>query len=229
MHGMKKYALIMAGGEGRRAGGEMPKQFVKLLGIPMLWWSVMAFHREDPETEISVVMHPGFFDDYDLMLSGLPREVRGIPVRLVAGGRSRGESVANGLMALPDTRDALVAVHDAARPLVTTDMIARGWECAALNGTAVPACPVTDSLRELTEGGSTAVDRSRFVSVQTPQVFRADILKSAYRLEERPEFTDDASRVEADGGCITLYDGIPANLKVTNPADFAIAETLLKP
>ena len=72
----------------------MPKQFVKLLGIPMLWWSVMAFHEEDPETEISIVMHPGFFDDYDIMLSELPRGVSGIRVRLVAGGRTRGESVA---------------------------------------------------------------------------------------------------------------------------------------
>lgn len=225
---LRKYALVMAGGEGRRAGAEMPKQFVRLLGIPMLWWSVMAFHEEDPSTEISVVMHPGFFDDYDIMLSELPRAVRGIGVRLVAGGRSRGESVANGILALSDSRDALIAVHDAARPLVTPALIHAAWECAAAQGSAVPVCSVTDSLRELSADDSVAVDRSRFVSVQTPQTFRADILHAAYRLPDRPEFTDDASRVEACGRHVTLCDGIPENMKVTNPSDFAVAETLLK-
>lgn len=226
---MEKYALVMAGGEGRRAGGELPKQFAKLLGIPMLWWSVMAFHKEDPSTEISIVMHPGFFDDYDLMLSELPREVRGIRVRLVAGGRSRQESVANGILALPDNRSTLIAVHDAARPLVTSDIISRGWECARINGAAVPVVPVSDSLRErVSDNALQAVDRSRFVAVQTPQVFRADILHKSYRIEDRPEFTDDASRAEAAGFAVTPYDGMPSNIKVTNPSDFAIAETLLR-
>ena len=218
----------MAGGEGSRAGGEMPKQFHKLLGIPMLWWSVMAFHQQDPEVEISVVMHPGFFDEYDLMLSELPREVRGIRVRLVAGGRNRAHSVANGLLALPESDDALIAVHDAARPLVSQKLIADGWRCAAEHGSAVPVVPVTDSLREKGGNESVAVDRSRFVGVQTPQVFRADILKLAYRLEDRAEFTDDASRVQAIGEKIALYEGDSRNIKVTNPIDFAIAETLLK-
>lgn len=225
---LKKYALIMAGGEGRRAGGEMPKQFHKLLGIPMLWWSVMAFHSEDPQTEISIVMHPGFFDYYDQMLDELPRDVRGIRVRLVCGGRTRGESVANGILALPPSRSALIAVHDAARPLVTPELISRAWKCGESDLAAVPVCPVTDSLRRLTPDGSEVVDRSDFVAVQTPQVFRSDILHKAYDLEDRPEFTDDASRVQALGHKITLFDGTPSNIKVTNPVDFAIAETLLK-
>ncbi len=226
---MKKYALVMAGGEGRRAGGELPKQFARLLGIPMLWRSVMAFHDEDPSTEISIVMHPGFFDYYDIMLSELPREVRGIRVRLVAGGRSRAESVANGILALPENRHTLIAVHDAARPLVSADMISRGWECARANGAAVPVVPVSDSLRERdAEGELRAVDRSRFAAVQTPQVFRADILHKAYRLPDNPAFTDDASRVEASGVTVTPYEGIPENFKVTNPSDFAIAEALIR-
>lgn len=216
----------MAGGEGRRAGTELPKQFVRLLGIPVLWWSVMAFHNEDPDTEISIVMHPGFFDDYDIMLSELPRGIRGIRVRLVAGGRSRGESVANGILALPDSSNALIAVHDAARPFVTKKMIADAWELAKQSGSAVPVVHVTDSLRQLTEEGSEAVDRSKFVAVQTPQTFRADILKEAYRLPERPEFTDDASRVEATGRAVSLYEGDYCNIKITNPMDFAIAEAL---
>lgn len=206
----------------------MPKQFVRLLGIPMLWWSVMAFHEEDPATAISVVMHPGFFDDYDIMVSELPESLRSIPVRLVAGGSTRGESVANGLMGLP-ADGSLVSVHDAARPLLTKELISRGWECATAAGTAVPVCPVSDSIREiLNDGESRAVDRSRYVSVQTPQVFKAQILKEAYELPELPGHTDDASRVETAGYPIALYEGLPDNLKVTNPGDFAIAETLLR-
>lgn len=224
---MKKYALIMAGGEGRRAGGELPKQFHKLLGIPMLWWSVAAFHDEDPDTRISVVLHPGFFDDYDILHAELPPELRDIEVRLVAGGRSRGESVANGILQLPDSSDALIAVHDAARPMVSRKIIADGWQCALEHGSAVPVVAVSDSLRVKTSEGSKPVDRSNYMAVQTPQVFRADILKEAYRAVDRPEFTDDASRVESIGHHIALFEGNPSNLKVTNPLDFDIAAALL--
>lgn len=218
----------MAAGEGRRAGGELPKQFVKLLGIPALWWSVSAFHKNDPDTEIIIVLHPGFFDDFDILHAELPDKLKDIRFRLAAGGRTRAESVANGLMCIRDSEDALVAVHDAARPMITPDMIGRGWECAVRNNTAVPVVPVTDTLRRLEAEGSVTVDRSRFVSVQTPQIFKADLLHRAYRLEDRVEFTDDASRVEALGINISLYEGMADNIKVTNPMDFTIAEALLK-
>lgn len=222
---MDKYALIMAGGEGLRAGGEIPKQFRELLGLPILWWSVKAFYHADPYTRISIVMHPGFFDLYDVMLADLPHEVRDIPVRLVTGGRSRGHSVSNGIMALPDSPDALIAVHDAARPLISEEIINRAWLAAKETGSAVPVVPVTDSLRRLeTDGDSEPVDRSKYVAVQTPQTFRADWLHAAYRQEERPEFTDDASRVQALGHKITLIEGSPTNLKITTPTDFSIAE-----
>lgn len=225
---MKRHALILAGGEGRRAGGDLPKQFVELLGIPILWWSVIAFHEENPETTISIVMHPGFFDDWDIMVGELPEAVRDIPVRLVAGGRSRGESVRNGLMNLGAAGDDLVAVHDAARPLLTPAMISRGWDAAIRNGNAVPAVPVTNSLRKISGEDSEAVDRSEYVAVQTPQIFRYGTLKKAYALPEEKSFTDDASRVQALGERIFLYKGEPSNIKVTNPDDFAIARVLLE-
>lgn len=234
---MKKRVLILAGGRGLRAGAEMPKQFVKLLGIPVLWWSVRAFHAEDPEVEITLVMHPDWFAEWEMIHASLPAEDQAIRVRLVPGGETRGDSVRNGLEELTCDAETLVAVHDAARPLITCELIARGWKAAAETGTAVPVVPVTDSLRELSpvtdshrklsDVGSRMTDRARFVAVQTPQVFRADLLAEAYRLEERPEFTDDASRVEALGKKITLYQGDPTNLKITNPADFAIVKSLL--
>lgn len=218
----------MAAGEGLRAGDELPKQFHRLLGIPMLWWSVKAFYDEDPETRISIVMHPGYFAEYDICVSELPDEFRRIPVRLVAGGRNRSHSVANGILRLPDTENALIAVHDAARPMVSKKTIRDAWQQAASTGTAVPVVPVTDSLRESDGNRSFAVDRSRFVAVQTPQVFRADILKMAFREDDSPNFTDEASRVEKSGHRIALTEGSPENMKVTNPLDFKIAEILLQ-
>ena len=226
---MKKHALIMAGGVGRRAGTPEPKQLQTLCGLPMLWHSVRAFHSEDTDTEIVIVMHPDYFDRWDELASTLltPAD-REINYRLVAGGKDRGESVANGLNSISCDIDSLVAVHDAARPMVTVEMIARGWAEAAKHGACVPVVPVTDSLREVSGQESRAVDRSRFVAVQTPQVFRGDILRDAYALPSSPVYTDDASRVEACGVKVALYEGEPSNIKVTNPMDFAIAEALLQ-
>lgn len=229
---MRKYALILAGGDGRRAGGDMPKQFRELLGIPMLWWSVRDFHRADPDTGIIIVMHPGFFDDWDILYQELPEEDRRIPVELVCGGRDRVHSALNGLMAIPvdGDQDALVAVHDAARPLLTADMINRCWDTAARNGCAVPCVPEVNSLRKITAEGTEPVKRDDFLVVQTPQVFRLGVLQKAYSrcAEESSAFTDDASMVQACGEKITICEGSPENIKVTTPGDFTVAEALLR-
>lgn len=222
-----KYAVILAGGEGHRAGGNLPKQFMDLDGLPLLWWSVKAFHAEDPSTKIILVMHPGFFDTWDIIYSELPEEEK-IDVELICGGRSRLESVKNGIMDIPSGDNILVAVHDAARPLVSVDMISRGWNVAAADGAAVPAVAVTDSLRKLTTDGSVAVLRKDYVAVQTPQVFRSSLIKESYNGELLESFTDDASVAEAAGHKITLYEGDSRNMKVTNPLDIFIAEALLR-
>lgn len=249
----RRYALIMAAGEGRRAGSDIPKQFVELLGIPMLWWSVMAFARADrlwhlrrptdPPTKIIVVLHPGFFDDWDIMLRelpsklaaiGLPENLGNIDVQLSAGGRSRSESVSHGLMSVPSDSDTLVAIHDAARPLVTPEFIDRCWDSAMNEGVAVPATPVTDSLRTFSTEDRRATipaDRSRFVAVQTPQIFRADSIIEAFRITGAHEYTDEASRwQDADPAhhIVNPIEGLTSNMKVTNPDDFDIAALLLE-
>lgn len=223
---MKKYAIIVAGGEGTRLGGGLPKQFRNLKGRPVLWWSLKAFHDEDPSTEIRVVVHPGFFDDWSLLFEELPEDER-IPHIVVCGGRSRTESVKNGLEGVPPERESLVAVHDAARPLVTADLIRLGWETAAEKGGAVPAVPVTDSLRLLTDDGSRSVDRSDYVAVQTPQVFNAEMLKNAYTINPDAVYSDDASAFEAAGHNVALFKGSPSNIKITNPGDIEIASILM--
>lgn len=231
---MKKIAVILAGGEGHRAGGDMPKQFREVGGHPMYQWSLKAFHEADEATEIIVVCHPGAFDLLDILedeRDNQPSESpwrNRVPFKLICGGRNRRESVTNALMEVESDADTFVAVHDSARPLVSAAMIARGWETASKEGSAVPVVPVTDSLRCRCDDRSTEpVERSRFLAVQTPQIFRADILKKAYAQPEDATMTDDASIVQADGGVVALYDGEPTNIKVTVPSDFIIADTLL--
>lgn len=224
---MKKYAIIVAGGEGNRAGGVVPKQFQLVDGIPMLWWSVRAFHAEDPSTRIILVLHPGFFDEWDLLFADLPESDRKIEVKLVCGGRSRLESVKNGLESVEAEKDVYVAVHDAARPLVDTELIARGWKKAYAEGAAVPVVEMTDSIRKIDGSESRSVPRKDFVKVQTPQVFDATLLKQAYSGELNATMTDDASVVEAFGHRVSLFEGNPDNMKVTNPMDINIATLII--
>lgn len=223
---MEKYAVIVAGGEGKRYGASLPKQFLEIEGRPLLWWSMKAFHDEDPEVKLRLVLHPGFFDDWDLLFNSLPEGDR-IHHEVICGGRSRTESVKNGIMSIPDSADVLIAVHDAARPAVTPDLIRRGWESALVTGGAVPVLSVTDSLREIEADGSKAVDRSRYVVVQTPQVFRADLLKAAYSMNQDAVFSDDATAFEASGLKVSLFEGLAHNIKVTNPGDLEIAALFL--
>lgn len=236
---MKKIAIILGGGSGVRAGGDIPKQFQLIGGKPMLWWSIEAFHKEDSSTVIYVMLHPNFFDLWDEFISGLPEDEY-IEHIALCGGRSRWHSVYNGLLEVASNEDLYVAVHDGARPLVSIDMISRGWEAASKHKAAIPIIPLTDSIRKLTsETESHVEDRTKYVAVQTPQIFRSDLLKKAYTMPDDPRFTDptgksgippftdDASVVEAFGEKVSLYAGDTNNIKVTNPADFAIANLLI--
>ncbi len=220
------YAIILAGGSGLRAGGDTPKQFQLLDGIPLLWWSVRAFIRQNPQTRIILVMHPGFFDLWDILHAELPEEDRKIEYELVCGGRTRGESVVHGLNYV-EGPDALVAVHDAARPFLTANLIAEGWKMAAATGSAIPVTAVTDSLREITgEGESVSVDRSKFRAVQTPQTFIAGKLKEAYEKTGNLNLSDDASVYQEVYGKVSLIEGYPYNIKITNPLDIKIAQVI---
>ena len=224
---MGKTAVILAGGDGVRAGGNEPKQFREICGKPMLYWSIKAFADEDRQTRVLVVIHPGFREKWSGKLVEISNEL-GVKCEMVCGGKSRFHSVYNALIRLEPEKGDLIAVHDAARPLLSSDLVARGWEAGKENGAAVPVIPLTDSMRRLLPDGSESVVRKDYVAVQTPQVFETLILKSSYSCGERPEFTDDASVVEAFGHDVALYPGDERNIKVTHPFDFAVVETLMK-
>ena len=148
-----------------------------------------------------------------------------------AGGETRFHSVKNGLDRLwkeTGAETVLVGVHDGVRPFVSLDTIRRCYETADAKGAAVPVLPLVDSIREETpEGGSRAVDRTHYRTVQTPQVFRSDILKKAYAQPYSSFFTDDASVVESGGFPLTLVEGNRENIKLTTPFDLRVAEALL--
>lgn len=235
---MEKYALILAGGEGRRAGGDVPKQFHLLSGRPLVWWSMRAFLLADPEIRVTLVVHPDFIDKWQEMWMNLPDADR-FPHGLCAGGSSRPESVANGLRHISDSGvspEAVVLIHDGARPLITPDMIIRGMRALQKHQEGViPAVRSVNSLREIASPGarldetlSHSVDRARFVEVQTPQIFKIQMLLPLYGdVASLGGFTDDASVAEASGRVVGLYEGDVSNIKVTHPVDFAIAEAIL--
>lgn len=152
-----------------------------------------------------------------------------LPHEVVSGGETRFHSVKNGLAACPDAD--IVLVHDGVRPFAGDAVIAGAIAGAQKHGAAVPVVPVVDSLRRLTgsDGENVSADRSVYRAVQTPQAFRGNLLREAYAQPYDERFTDDASVVEITGkGRIVLTQGSPGNIKITTPADLAVAEVLLK-
>lgn len=235
--------IIVAGGSGRRTGGNLPKQFRFLGGMPVLARTINTFAAALPGAEIVAVLpeqHIGFWKN-------LAARFEVAEHKIAAGGAERFHSVKNGLAAL-ESAPGLIAVQDGVRPLGSVAMIRRVAEAAAKQGAAIPVVEPVDSFREMDKGtdgrldegtgsagngGSAENGRSHIVDrrilriVQTPQIFRAEILRRAYEAPYRAEFTDDASVVESIGQAICLTEGERENLKITTPGDFIIAEALI--
>jgi len=219
---MKRYAIIVAGGSGTRMHTSVPKQFLPLAGKPVLFYSVEAFYNFDSSNEIIIALPADFFSEWEKLCADYNFS---IPHKLVTGGETRFHSVQNGLQAI--TEKGIIAIHDAARPLVSKDTISRSYEAANKFGAAVPFIPLSDSIRFYNGHESRSLDRTKHVLVQTPQCFRSDVLISAYQTEFQPYFTDDASVVESAGFTVQLTEGNAENIKITTPSDFLIAETLV--
>jgi len=220
---MKFFAVIVAGGSGTRMNAPLPKQFMLLVGKPVMMHTIATFASSPQKPEIFVVLNEQYF----FLWKRLCEEHKfSTPYTLVAGGKTRFHSVKKALDIIED--DAVIAVHDAVRPLITTAIISKAYETALETGNAVVAVPSKDSVRLLkTSGISENVNRSEVFLVQTPQTFQSAIIKKAYEQEYSEEFTDDASVVERSGIQINLLQGDPENLKITFPSDLKIAELIL--
>ena len=220
---MKKYLVVVAGGTGKRMGGEIPKQFIVVGDRPVIIHTIDKFVRYDPDIGIIIVL-PSDWIDYWNTLSDQYR-FRNFD-HIVEGGEERFHSVRNGLAKI--SAGSLVAVHDAVRPLVSIDTIRRCFNEAEEKGNAIPVITPSGSVRISTPGEvSSPLDRSRVKLIQTPQVFRSDLILDAYRQEYSPAFTDDATVLEAAGNRINLVEGNPENIKITTLADLLYAGQLL--
>lgn len=222
MQQSKAYAIIVAGGSGQRMGTALPKQFLDLCGMPVLYWSVKAFLDALPDCHIILVLPAQQISMAQMVLQHFPER---LDLTIVAGGETRYASVANGLKAVQG--DGIAMVHDGARPLVSAELIKRCYDSASTVGSAIPVVPVADSIRQLTSDGSTAISRDDLCIVQTPQCFEAGLLRQAFQQEYQPSFTDEASVVESCDGAVSLVAGERSNLKITTPEDLVIAEALL--
>lgn len=216
----KQGVIIVAGGKGLRAGGEMPKQFQPVGGEPMLMHTIRAFYNYDYRLRVVVVLPEGA---EPLWVQLCDKHHFGLPHTVVAGGETRFHSVKNGLALIPE--DETVGVHDAARPFVSHQLIGRCFEASFENQCGVvPVIDEVNSVRQLAGAGSTILDRRLLKLVQTPQVFPAGELKKAYETGFDPSFTDDASVAEKWGMKIQLVEGEETNIKITTPFDMAIAQ-----
>ena len=215
--------IIVAGGSGKRMGSSLPKQFSFVGGEPILARTINAFRRALPTSRIVVVLPAEYVEFW----KNLSARFEVAKHSVVEGGKERFYSVRNGIEALSDAVD-LIAVQDGVRPFASKDMILRTVDCAAKNGSAIPVVNAVDSYRMIEGEESHIIDRTPLRIVQTPQIFAAPILRTAYDTEFRAEFTDDASVVEYSGEKVALCEGEYTNIKITTPADLVIAEAIVK-
>ena len=217
-------AIIAAGGRGARLGGDRPKQFLSLGGRPVLQRSVDAFVLSDRIADVVVALPRGLVDEAPDYLRGCAK-----PVEIVEGGERRQDSVANAF-ALVAGRADVVVIHDAARPLVSADLIRRTVDAAVECGAAIAALPATDTVKR-GDASRIIVDtlpRGEIFLAQTPQAFRVGVLRDALALASRSaDATDEAALAEQAGHRVRLIDGDQRNLKITGADDLEMAERLI--
>lgn len=218
----KRGVVIVAGGSGSRMQSALPKQFLMLGGEPIVARTINRFSEALPGAEIVVVLPEAHIPLWE----NLRARFDVAPHRIVAGGKERFHSVLNGINALSSEVE-YIAVHDGVRALVTKRLIIRAMLAVEEHDAVIPVVDVVDSYRRVEGDNSYIVPRSELRIVQTPQIFKAQLLRDAYNVAFSPVFTDDASVVEAFGGHITLVEGERTNIKITTPEDITLAESFL--
>ncbi|MBF9239260.1 2-C-methyl-D-erythritol 4-phosphate cytidylyltransferase [Hymenobacter sp. BT683] len=223
-HHPQRFAVLVAGGNGSRMAADRPKQFLLLRGEPVLLHTLRRFAEPALNVAEIVVVLPA--DQLGTWAALCEQHHVSIPHTLVAGGASRWASVKAGLAALNNHQEGLVAVHDGVRPLVSRLVVERTYVAAATHAAAAAAVMPKDSVRLVSQHGSSAQNRSRLRLMQTPQTFEIDLLRRAYAMPELASFTDDATVVD-DLCRVQLVDGDYRNIKITTPEDLMVAEALL--
>lgn len=219
----KKYAIIVAGGSGTRMGSAIPKQFLLLNDIPVLWHSISAFANTFSDINIIVVLNKDFFTLGEDIIK--KHNKSNINIKLTEGGLTRFESVKKGLAFVKE--DCVVFVHDAVRCLVDETLLLNCYHCALKNTSAIPVVTSVDSIRLIENEQNKAFDRNKVMIVQTPQTFLSKTIIEAFNQPYIEAFTDEASVVEAFGNQVHLCEGNYNNIKITKPIDLIIAKAIL--
>jgi 2-C-methyl-D-erythritol 4-phosphate cytidylyltransferase len=220
-------AIIAAAGQGLRMAGKRPKQFLELAGTPIIFHTLQAFEQCDSIQEIIVVISAAESAGF-LSLAG-KRELRKLR-KVVPGGATRAESVLRGLQAVREATVEIVAVHDAVRPFVTPDEIARTVSAAQVAGAAILVSAPVDTVKEIRAGSVVrTLRRDDLRNALTPQCFQYKLLRRAYDQVDvfDPELTDESSLVERLGERVAIVEGSARNIKITRPEDLILAEALL--
>ena len=225
-----RYAIIVAGGSGSRMKSDLPKQFLLLDGKPVVMHTLERFANTESEICLILVLHQDMFSYWDELCEKYKFQ---IPHTVIAGGDTRFQSVRNGVLHIAQQQqglleNTLIAIHDAARPLIRPALIDICFEETALYGATVLAVPSINSIRQGNERENKALDRENIWIVQTPQTFQGQLLQTAFEQEELASFTDDASVVEKLGHSIHLIPGDQRNMKITFPEDITIAQLFMQ-
>jgi 2-C-methyl-D-erythritol 4-phosphate cytidylyltransferase len=220
---MHKYAVIVAGGSGKRMGNTIPKQFLLLKGKAVLWYTLDTFLRAYNDMQIILVLPEQHLQKGKAIIASFGKAER---IQIVTGGDTRFHSVQSGLSQVKE--ESVVFVHDAVRCLVSVPLIQRCYKQTLENGSAIPAVGVTDSIRILNHTHHVVADRKNVRIIQTPQTFLSSIILPAFQHQYSDAFTDEATVVEANGTKVFLTEGEYDNIKITRPVDMMIAERILE-
>lgn len=221
---MKKFAVLVAGGNGTRMNSAVPKQFLLLHDKPVLFYTINSFLEAFADIEIILVLPFDYIETGKEIIQKYFNNQSNIII--ASGGETRFHSVQNGLKFV--NPESVVFVHDAVRCLVTPNLIKKSFEEAIKSGSAIPYITSRDSVRLLKEDKSETTDRNNIALIQTPQVFLSNILLPAFNVLYDERFTDEATVVEAYGVNVFLVTGEETNIKITNPIDLAVAEKILE-
>lgn len=216
-------AVIVAGGKGLRMQNAIPKQFLPLENKPILYHTIAAFLGAIPGIRIVLVLPEAHISYANMVLQQF---AGGVDITIVTGGETRFDSVKNGLR--ETTAEDIIFVHDGVRPLISAKLIQDCYTAAKEYGSAIPAVALSDSIRQVQEGGSVTIDRESLRAVQTPQTFKGSVLLPAFEQAYQERFTDEANVVEAYGQSVHLVEGEKRNIKITTPEDLIFATAILK-
>lgn len=220
-------AIIAAAGKGTRMGGPRAKQFLELLGKPLILHTLEPFEQCDSINEIILVLPAG--DAAGFLSLASKYSLRKLS-RVVPGGATRAESVFRGLSAARSATTEIVAIHDGARPFVTPGEISQVIDSAKLHGAAILVGPATDTIKLVSNGlVERTIDRRELRLALTPQCFRFSLLQRAYEGVDLldPQLTDDSLLVERLGEKVVIVEGQSRNIKITQPQDLVLAEALI--